>query len=67
MFISTVLGLVLPIASLLLISTDKWWGLFGYITPYQYMQNDDWKIVFMLLIGSAIMGLTYIVFKRRAY
>ena len=67
MFISTVLGLALPIVSLLLISTDKWWGLLGYITPYQYMQNDDWKIVFMLLIGSAIMGLTYIVFKRRAY
>ena len=67
MFISIVLGLALPIVGLLLISTDKWWRLFGYITPYQYLQNDDWKIVFMFLIGSAIIGLTYIVFKRRAY
>ena len=67
MFISVVLGLALPVVSLLLVSTEKWWGLFGYITPYQYLQNDDWKIIFMVLIGSAIMGLTYIVFKRRAY
>ena len=67
MFLSTVIGLALPIIGLLLISTDKWWGLFGYLTPYQYLQNEDWKIVFMLLIGAAIIGLTYIVFKRRAY
>lgn len=67
MFISTVLGLTLPIVSLLLIITDKWWGIFGYLTPYEYMQNDDWKIIFVLLIGLVIIGFTYIVFKRRAY
>lgn len=67
MFISTVLGLTLPIVSLLLIITDKWWGMFGYLTPYEYLQNDDWKIIFVLLIGLAIIGFTYIVFKRRAY
>lgn len=67
MFISTVLGLALPIGSVVVMSSEKWWGKFQYITPYYYMVEDDWKIVFVVLIGVAIMGLTYTVFKRRVF
>lgn len=67
MFISTVLGLALPIVSVLVMASEKWWGVFEYMTPYYYLMDDDWKIVFMLFIAMAIIGLTYSVFKRRTF
>lgn len=65
MFVSTVLGLAIPIASLIVISTDKWWSVFQYVTPYYYMVEDDWKIVAVFGVSAVLMGLTYSVLKRR--
>lgn len=67
MFLSVVIGIALPIVGSLLYYTDKWWGVIGYLTPYQYLYKEDWKIVIVFLISAAIMWITYIVFKRRAY
>lgn len=67
MFLSTIFGLALPIVSLLFISTNKWWGVFGYITPYEYLQHEDWKILFMSVVGAVVLSATYFIFKRRAY
>lgn len=67
MFLSTIFGIALPIISLLLMSTEKWWGVFGYITPYQYMEHESLNILIVVAIGAAILAVTYIVFKRRAY
>lgn len=67
MFLSTVFGIALPIVGLLLMSTKKWWGIFGYITPYQYMEYENLQILIMIAVGAAIIAMTYIVFKRRAY
>ncbi|MED4343893.1 hypothetical protein [Heyndrickxia coagulans] len=66
MFLSVILGIAFPIVGIWLALTSKAWiAWLKYITPYYYLERDDWTCLVIVLIAGLMLVIANAVFGRR--
>lgn len=66
MFLGTVLGLTFPILGLWLTFTSNVWvSWLKFITPFYYLDRDDYTFWVIVLLAGIMLGIANLIFKRR--
>ncbi|WP_313431225.1 ABC transporter permease subunit [Siminovitchia terrae] len=66
MFLGTIIGLAFPIFGLWISFTSNVWiSWMKFITPFYYLERDDYTLVVILLFAGLMMFIANLIFKRR--
>ena len=66
MFLGTVLGLTFPILGFWLTFTSNVWvSWMKFITPFYYLDRDDYTFWVIVLLAGIMLGIANLIFKRR--
>lgn len=66
MFLGIVLGLVFPILGFWLTFTSNVWvSWLKFITPFYYLDRDDYTFWVIVLLAGIMLGIANLIFKRR--
>lgn len=66
MFLGTIIGLAFPIFGLWISFTSNVWiSWVKFITPFYYLERDDYTLVVILLFAGLMLFIANLIFKRR--
>lgn len=66
MFLGIVVGLAFPILGFWFAFTSNVWvGWMKFLTPYYYLERDDFTFLVILLIAGIMLVIANLIFKRR--
>lgn len=66
MFLGTIIGLTFPILGLWVsFTTNVWVSWVKFITPFYYLERDDYTLVVILLFSGFMLFIANLIFKRR--
>ncbi len=66
MFLGTIIGLAFPIFGLWVSFTSNVWiSWVKFITPFYYVERDDYTLVVILLFAGLMLFIANLIFKRR--
>ncbi|MFS0645349.1 hypothetical protein [Siminovitchia sp. 179-K 8D1 HS] len=66
MFLGTIIGLAFPIFGLWVTFTSNGWvSWIKFITPFYYLEREDYTIAVILLFASLMLLIAHLIFKRR--
>ncbi|GIN92855.1 hypothetical protein J22TS1_39060 [Siminovitchia terrae] len=66
MFLGTIIGLAFPIFGLWVSFTSNVWiSWVKFITPFYYLERDDYTLVVILLFAGLMLFIANLIFKRR--
>ncbi|KAF1296072.1 hypothetical protein BAU15_12395 [Enterococcus sp. JM4C] len=63
-FLGLIIGIALPIIGLWCTFSTKWYSIFKYLFPYEYIVSGGIFIVIPLLLSGVFLGFSIKLFKR---
>lgn len=66
MFLGVMIGLAFPIVGLWVsFTSNPWFSWLKFLTPYYYLDRDDYTFLMMILIAGVMLLISNLLFKRR--